>query len=244
MVTPMVLLSGGIAVGFLALWVTKRPPPDLTKPLRTENGSGVRILTSQRPSPDGYPIVAAVHGTAADGVINLYTRDGVYGGTLWSPRDCWAGWLHDRDDRDLSNLINAAAPVPAAPEPVGATLSRPPLEVWRPLATEPGGPVRILAQERIAGVGDCLVVLVRDRAVNVYTLDGSFVGTVVTDEEAQQGIAYLRSREFVTGHDMADLCYAERTAKPVPRTCPVLDLVATLHAQLSGDRRAGRPVRP
>lgn len=215
MITPLVCLGGSVAVGFLALWITKPVPLDLGRPLRTKNGNGVRILTSHRLNRDSYPLVAAVAAGDRE-VINVYTREGIYGGTLWLLADHQSGALLDREERDTSNLRNV-------PEPVGGAGCSVPPQVSGWLRTGRGGRVHMLAQGRILGMDNCLVALVgtgEEQAVNLYDPSGTFIGTVVSEEEAQQGREYLWSLAFETSRDLSDLGGVADAKAPLVRLRP------------------------
>ena len=112
MVAPLVLIGGGMVAGAMALWTALRQALDLSGPIRTRKGNGVRILTSQRISSDGCPIVAAVNcGGDIGEVISIYTKGGVFGGTLWTMDEHREGSLSEPGERDFTGLINAPKPV-------------------------------------------------------------------------------------------------------------------------------------
>jgi hypothetical protein len=234
MVAPLVLIGGGMVAGAMALWAAIRQALDLSKPIRTRKGNGVRILTSQRISSDGCPIVAAVNcGGDIGEVISIYTKGGVFGGTLWTMDEYRAGSLSEPGERDFTGLINASKPVPAAlsPEPVGVVYSipRPPLDFSRTMRTQLGNRVQILAMDRIDPTDNRIVALVHlqwldndpgvprratvtEQVVNVYNKFGHFYGTVIAEAEAESGKAYLGSPKFDLKRDMSDLCYSALSA--------------------------------
>jgi hypothetical protein len=234
MVAPLVLIGGGMVAGAMALWAAIRQALDLSKPIRTRKGNGVRILTSQRISSDGCPIVAAVNcGGDIGEVISIYTKGGVFGGTLWTMDERRAGSLSKPGERDFTGLINASEPIPAPlpPEPVGVvnSIPRPPLDFSRPMRTQLGNRVQILAMDRIDPTENRIVALVHlqwldndpgiprgatvtEQVVNVYNKFGHFYGTVIAEAEAESGKAYLGSPKFDLKRDMSDLCYSALSA--------------------------------
>jgi hypothetical protein len=177
MVAPLVLIGGGMVAGAMALWAAIRQAPDLSKPIKTRKGNGVRILTSQRISTDGCPIVAAVNcGGDIGEVISIYTKVGVFGGTLWTMDERRAGSLSELGERDFTGLINASEPVPAPlpPEPVGVvnSIPRPPLDFSRAMRTQLGNRVQILAMDRIDLTDNQIVALVHLQWLDNDPLDG------------------------------------------------------------------------
>src|SRR4051812_41301650 len=165
MVAPLVLIGGGMVAGAMALWAAIRQALDLSKPIKTRKGNGVRILTSQRISSDGCPIVAAVNcGGDIGEVISTYTKSGVFGGTLWTMDEHCVGSLSEPGERDFTGLINASEPGPAplSPEPVGVVYSipRPPLDFSRTMRTQLGNRVQILAMDRIDPTDNRIMALV------------------------------------------------------------------------------------
>jgi hypothetical protein len=177
MVAPLVLIGGGMVAGAMALWAAIRQALDLSKPIKTRKENGVRILTSQRISSDGCPIVAAVNcGGDIGEVISIYTKGGVFGGTLWTMDEYRAGSLSEPGERDFTGLINASKPVPAAlsPEPVGVVYSipRPPLDFSRTMRTQLGNRVQILAMDRIDPTDNRIVALVHLQWLDNDPLDG------------------------------------------------------------------------
>jgi len=223
-----------MVAGAMALWAAIRQALDLSKPIRTRKGNGVRILTSQRISSDGCPIVAAVNcGGDIGEVISIYTKGGVFGGTLWTMDERRAGSLSKPGERDFTGLINASEPIPAPlpPEPVGVvnSIPRPPLDFSRPMRTQLGNRVQILAMDRIDPTENRIVALVHlqwldndpgiprgatvtEQVVNVYNKFGHFYGTVIAEAEAESGKAYLGSPKFDLKRDMSDLCYSALSA--------------------------------
>ena len=231
MVAPLVLIGGGMVAGAMALWAAIRQALDLSEPIKTRKGNGVRILTSQRISSDGCPIVAAVNcGGDIGEVISIYTKGGVFGGTLWTKDEHCVGSLSEPGERDFTGLINASKPVPAplSPEPVGVVCSipRPPLDFSRTMRTQLGNRVQILAMDRIDPTDNRIVALVHlqwldndpldatvtEQVVNVYNKFGQFYGTVIPESEAEHGKAYLKSPKFDLKRDMSDLCYSALSA--------------------------------
>ena len=234
MVAPLVLIGGGMVAGAMALWAAIRQALDLSKPIRTRKGNGVRILTSQRISSDGCPIVAAVNcGGDIGEVISIYTKGGVFGGTLWTMDEHCVGSLSEPGERDFTGLINASerVPAPLSPEPVGVVYSipRPPLDFSRTMRTQLGNRVQILAMDRIDPTDNRIVALVHlqwldndpgvpqratvtEQVVNVYNKFGQFYGTVISEAEAERGKAYLKSPKFDLKRDMSDLCYSALSA--------------------------------
>jgi len=177
MVAPLVLIGGGMVAGAMALWTALRQALDLSGPIRTRKGNGVRILTSQRISSDGCPIVAAVNcGGDIGEVISIYTKGGVFGGTLWTMDEHREGSLSEPGERDFTGLINAPKPVPAplSPEPVGVVHSgpRPPLDFSRTMRTRLGNRVQILAMDRIDPTDNRIVALVHLQWLDNDPLDG------------------------------------------------------------------------
>ena len=234
MVAPLVLIGGGMVAGAMALWAAIRQALDLSKPIKTRKGNGVRILTSQRISSDGCPIVAAVNcGGDIGEVISTYTKSGVFGGTLWTMDEYCVGSLSEPGERDFTGLINASERVsaPLSPEPVGVVYSipRPPLDFSRTMRTRLGNRVQILAMDRIDPTDNRIVALVHlqwldndpgtpqcatvtEQVVNVYNKFGQFYGTVIPESEAEHGKAYLKSPKFDLKRDMSDLCYSALSA--------------------------------
>jgi len=229
-----VLIGGGMVAGAMALWAAIRQALDLSKPIKTRKGNGVRILTSQRISSDGCPIVAAVNcGGDIGEVISTYTKSGVFGGTLWTMDEYRVGSLSEPGERDFTSLINASerVPAPLSPEPVGVVYSipRPPLDFSRTMRTQLGNRVQILAMDRIDPTENRIVALVHlqwldndlgvpqhatvtEQVVNVYNKFGQFYGTVIPESEVEHGKAYLKSPKFDLKRDMSDLCYSTLSA--------------------------------
>jgi hypothetical protein len=246
MVAPLVLIGGGMVAGAMALWTAIRQALDLSKPIKTRKGNGVRILTSQRISSEGCPIVAAVNCGDIGEVISVYTKGGVFGGTLWTMDEHRSGSLSEPGERDFTGLINASEPVPAplSPEPVGVVTSIPcpPLDFSRPMRTQLGNRVQILALDRIDPADHRIVALVHlqwldndpadgpqadpeavrtgvsrqaavtEQVVNVYNKFGRFHGTVISEADVERGKACLESPKFDLRRDMSDLCYSALAA--------------------------------
>lgn len=163
MVAPLLLIGGGMVAGAMALWAAIKPGLDLSEPIVTRKGNDVRILTSQRTASDGHPIVAAVNcGGETGEVINIYTKAGAFGGTLWSLDEVRAGALRDDDERDLTGLLNASKPAPAPlfRKPAAIPAPRPPLDFSRAMRTQLGNRVQILALDRVSPADDRIVALV------------------------------------------------------------------------------------
>ncbi|WP_147040083.1 hypothetical protein [Skermanella aerolata] len=241
MVAPLVLIGGGMVAGAMALWAAIKQGLDLSEPIRTRKGNGVRILTSQRTSSDGHPIVAAVNcGGDIGEAIGIYTKTGAFGGTLWSMDEVRAGFLAALDERDLTGLVNGPKPEPAplSAERITYSAPRPPLDFSRPMRTQLGNRVQILALDRASPAGDRIVALVHlqwldndtpdvspkspktarpgvpmdagvtEQVVNVYDKFGRFHGTVISETEAERGKAHLDSPKFDIKRDTSDLCYS------------------------------------
>jgi hypothetical protein len=173
-------------------------------------------------------------------VISIYTKRGVFGGTLWSKDEHCAGALQEMDKRDLSDLINTSEPGPAPLSPAPGAAVYPasrPLDLSRTIRTRMGNRAQILATD-LAGQGESRIVAlvhlqwldadplegaevelkarrtgvirgttVMEQVINVYSKYGDFLGTVVSEAEAELGAEYLKSFKFDLRRDMTDLCY-------------------------------------
>jgi hypothetical protein len=176
MVAPLVLIGGGMAAGAMALWAAIRQALDLSKPIKTRKGNGVRILTSQRISSDGCPIVAAVNCGDIGEITSVYTKGGVFGGALWTMDEHRLGSLSETGERDFTGLINTSKPVPAPPSPEPASMAssipRPPLDFSRAMRTQLGNRVQILALDRIDPTDNRIVALVHLQWLDNDPADG------------------------------------------------------------------------
>jgi hypothetical protein len=61
MVAPLVFIGAGVVVGAGAIWAAFRGTINPKKPVMSKKGNPARILTAKRVSPDGCPLVAAIH---------------------------------------------------------------------------------------------------------------------------------------------------------------------------------------
>jgi hypothetical protein len=230
MVAPLVLgIGAGIFFGVGAILAAWKSPLKLDEAIRTKKGNRVRILRSNRAASDGCRLVAAVHcGGQTGEVINVYTEEGVFGGTLWTLAEYRDGILDNPGERDLSNLVNTATAIPKPLAPRAAdgasSTARSPLNVSARLKTGLGNVVWILTGNRVDAAGNRIVALVPilclhhgpdghvtstlEQVVNVYNRYGDFAGTVIPEKDAARGKEYLHSVEFVTRNDMTDLVYA------------------------------------
>ena len=163
MVAPLVFIGAGVVVGAGAIWAVFRGTISPKKPVMTKKGNPARILTAKRVSPDGCPLVAAIHCGDSE-MIGIYGKKGGYGGTLWRRREISMGTLEFDARRDLSDLINT--PQPVLPPLSSATVTaqpetRLPLDFSRPIKTAQGNRVEILAEDRVDPEGDRIVALVK-----------------------------------------------------------------------------------
>jgi hypothetical protein len=179
MVAPLVLVGGVMVAGAMTFWAAIKPSLDLSRPVMTRNGNVVRILTSQRISSDGCPIVAAVNCGGSGEVINIYTKSGVFGGTLWTLDEYLAGSLQGSVELDCSDLLNTSEPVavPIFAEPVGivSSAAQPPLDFSRAIQTKLGNRIRVLAMDRIGLSENRIVVMVHLQWLDIDPLKGAQV---------------------------------------------------------------------
>ena len=139
MVAPLVFIGAGVVVGAGAIWAALRGTINPKKPVMSKKGNPARILTAKRVSPDGCPLVAAIHCGDTGEMIGIYGRKGGYGGTLWRRSEISMGTLEFDARRDLSDLINTPRPVLPPLSSTAANGAQPqarlPLDFSRPLKT-------------------------------------------------------------------------------------------------------------
>jgi len=165
MVAPLVFIGAGVVVGAGAIWAAFRGTINPRKPVMSKKGNPARILTAKRVSPDGCPLVAAIHCGDTGEMIGIYGRKGGYGGTLWRRSEISMGTLEFEARRDLSDLINTPRPVlpPLSSTAVNGAQpqARLPLDFSRPLKTAQDNRVEILAEDRVDPEGNRIVALVK-----------------------------------------------------------------------------------